>query len=585
MTSSMEPDASTAGAGRSNDGLMRSPDVLMRPRRLGALPSNRLSAARSLVELMRTERWDIQRVEIDVDERANGQVVYRIDTGRGVLTLAAFCREPRFVNRTPRIIGSSWDMEGALMEGEPDLERLERTRAEMPKLYAGRACEGTLVWFRSNQSTRLFEYVRSCLARGEQPNAERLRETGYLMRNTGLDGNGTFGTRTFRSLENDHPLRLPYHAQMLAAYMMREFAVDLVEHLARFDDPAGARPLDPALKRELGIGNGSALGLVLFAFNRPRLVGAWIRAFETARATALSLEPGPDDPDMDILDGLLERAAEYRNRDLSEYTVFPRGPEIALGLRRVRQILRGVRAAARTGRSGTRRLYLRVAELIAGEVGPDAEEIFNSLLLELVPGRCDELLKTLTVDEQMPADPFMSCDRLRKLIEGPFAWALEFPLADPAVRSRSWYKSRASEEPRSGPRDEVPEDTFELSIDHPGGIQLLHVALLPRAGAETVGEFLAAYPEFENTVAHVQGLATEPYAIPRVDLRDPECVPAYLIHVLNAFCFGLDNTVDQLHRGLRGLIMEGAPTREELGRGEGDGWWWQTPPDRIRVSA
>ena len=35
------------------------------------------------------------------------------------------------------------------------------------------------------------------------------------MRNTGLDGNGTFGTRSFRSLESEHPLRTSLSAQML----------------------------------------------------------------------------------------------------------------------------------------------------------------------------------------------------------------------------------------------------------------------------------------------------------------------------------------------------------------------------------
>lgn len=585
MALTAESDAGPGSEDTPSRDLMRSPDQLMRPRRLGALPSNRISAARSFVELMRRERWSIEPVEIDVDARANGRIVYRIDTGRAVLTLAAFCREPRFVNRTSRIIGSSWDMEGALIEGEPDQRMIEHTREEMPKLYAGRACPGTLVWFRSNQSTRLFEYVRSCLANGEQPDTDRLRETGYLMRNTGLDGNGTFGTRTFRSLEDDHPLRLPYHAQMLSAYMMREFAFDLVEHLARLDAPGLARPLEPALKRELGIGNGSALGLVLFAFNRPKLLGAWIRAFETARSAALGLELTPDDPRLDTLDALLERAADYRNRDLSAYTAFPRGPEIALDLRRVRQTLRAVRAGARAGRTAARRPCARVADLIVGEVSPEAEEIFSSLLLELVPELCDELLETLVVDEQVQADPFMSCTRLQELVTGPFAWALEFPLDEPGQRTRTWYKSRASEEPRSGPRDETPEGTFELSIDHPGQVQRLHAALQEPGLPATVGEFLAGRPELESAVAHVQVLATEPYAIPRVDLRSQECVPVHLVHVLNAFCFGLDNTVDHLNRVLRGLIMEGAPTRSEVARGEGADWWWQTPADRIRVSA
>jgi hypothetical protein len=43
-----------------------------------------------------------------------------------------------------------------------------------------------------------------------------LAQACYLMRNTGLDGNGTFGTPSFLALEETHPLRHPLAAQMLA---------------------------------------------------------------------------------------------------------------------------------------------------------------------------------------------------------------------------------------------------------------------------------------------------------------------------------------------------------------------------------
>ena len=319
--------SSPRAPGNGKSTAMRDPDFLMRARRLAALPANRLSAARSFIDLMRREKWRIEPVDVDVDENADGRIVYRIDTHRGVFTLAAFSHQPRFVNRTPRIIGSSWDMEGALMEGEPDSEKIAFTEEQMPLLYGGRACPGTLVWFRSNQSTRVFDQVRAALAQGEQPDPALLHDTGYLMRNTGLDGNGTFGTRTFLEYEEDHPLRVPYHAQMLAAYMMREFAVDLVEHLARLDAPAEAVSLDRSIQRQLGIGNGSALGLVLFALNRPKLIGAWITAFERARAEALALQLPADSSELDRLEDLVERAMLYRNRDLKNYTAFPRGPE------------------------------------------------------------------------------------------------------------------------------------------------------------------------------------------------------------------------------------------------------------------
>ncbi len=77
--------------------------------------------------------------------------------------------------------------------------------------------------------------------------------------------------------------------QILVAYLMREFSCDLVEHLARLQSD-NAVPLDPALRRYLGVGNGSALGLIFFVQKHPRLVNAWLTARETAIATARNPE-------------------------------------------------------------------------------------------------------------------------------------------------------------------------------------------------------------------------------------------------------------------------------------------------------
>src|SRR5205085_1443864 len=149
------------------------------------------------------------------------------------------------------------------------------------KLYAGRATPGTLIWCRSNRSARVFNHTVESLAAGRQPDVAVLADACYLMRNTGLDGNGTFGTRSYRALEDTHPLRRPLDAQMLCAYMMRVFSVDLVNHLARCRSPK-AVGLAPEIATFLGVGNGSALGLNLFVNNHPRLIHRWLDAREQA---------------------------------------------------------------------------------------------------------------------------------------------------------------------------------------------------------------------------------------------------------------------------------------------------------------
>ncbi len=176
-------------------------------------------------------------------------------------------------------------MMGALVEGDITPADFDTTGIELPKLYEGRATPGTLIWCRSNRSGRFFNAARDALVAGTQPDIATLAASCYLMRNTGLDGNGTFGTKTFLTYEADHPLRWSLAAQMLSAYMMRVFAQDLVHHLARLENPS-ASELDPALRRFLGVGNGSALGLMLFVNNHPRLIDQWISDREAAIAQA-----------------------------------------------------------------------------------------------------------------------------------------------------------------------------------------------------------------------------------------------------------------------------------------------------------
>jgi hypothetical protein len=550
---------------------LRPPEQVMHPRWLGALQPNRLSAARSFVAKMVREQWDIRLESIDVDTHGNGTLLYCIETPQGTMSFAGFTSEPQSVNRTSRIIGSSWDMLGALMDGEADEARVATNRRELPKLYAGRAPAGTLTWFRANQSVRLFEHVRTSLAAGRQPDQALVAEVGYLMRNTGLDGNGTFGTRDFRDYGPDHPLSAPYHAQMLSAYLMRELSIDLVQHLARLDSPA-AVTLSPAIRRTLAVGNGSALGLVLLAFNRPRLIGTLIEKYEKALAHALEREMLPEDPAWERLENLLNRSILYRQQDVGRYLSLPNGPQISAELRSVKRLIEAAR------RSGSARPLHELEESVRSFL-PETQETLHAILLELDPDATDRYLTTEAVDESLLVDGTAPMAELKQIVEEKFAWALDLPLAAEDEATRVWYKSRDSEEPRCGPVGEVPEGTHELAFDVPREMRRLREAMLANPDARTTGELLVKDPTLEQVVAHVQNLAGADYAIPRLDIKDDDLVPVYLIHLLNGFAFGLDKTVDRLERILRGLIFDGAPFRDELSSDQAQDWYWAPTND------
>lgn len=551
------------------------PHTLMDPRNLGAMQPTRLSASRSFMAKMIRENWKIEREVFELDARGNGQLRYAVTTPEGSLTFVAFLQEPHNKNRTGRIIGTSWDMVGALLDGVATSEQVRATREEIPRLYEGRATPNTLVWFRSNQSLRIFREARTALAEGRQPDAKELHRVGYLMRNTGLDGNGTFGTIPFAAIPDTHPLAVSYHAQMLSAYLMRELSVDVVEELARLDSPATAVKLDRDIKRLLGVGNGSALGLAMLFYNRPVLVNSYISAYLDVLDHILNDPSSSTSEKLAELESHLNRTIRYRSFLGTSYRFFTSNMEIVADLRRIRaQVRAGMRGDIST--TNGRTILGEIHCEIETKVSKEALHSFSALLIELDPDYCDDVAQSrLAFDELLDLPPQTTLQEVRGAIARAFRWALELPLNDEENRDRVWYQSRAAEEPRSGPREEVP-DAHELIQSYPDQVRELVAAIdeVDDASTATVGALIAKRPDLEYIARLVVALADKPYATAHVDPHDTDFVPVWVIRFVNSFIHGLDRTEDHMGRDVRGLIFEGAPYRDEIVDADASTWWW-----------
>ena len=73
---------------------------------------------------------------------------------------------------------------------------------------------------------------------------------------------------------------------MLAVYVLRQFSIEQLNHLARVQAPDTAVELAPELQRHLGIGNSTGLGMAPFLINHPQLIQQWIYGRERALACA-----------------------------------------------------------------------------------------------------------------------------------------------------------------------------------------------------------------------------------------------------------------------------------------------------------
>ncbi len=553
--------------------LMRSASEMMEPERLAAIQPSRISASRALVGRAVRGRWQIICKRFDIDEKGNGVAEYRIDIGGWRFSFPVYSFEPSPHGRTGRIIGRSWDMMGALVEGDMSQADFETTRAELPKLYEGRATPGTLIWCRSNRSGRFFESAKQALQAGRQPDVAELAQTCYLMRNTGLDGNGTFGTKTFLAYEGDHPLRWSLAAQMLCAYMMRVFAQDLLQHLVRLASPQ-APAMAKDLRRFLGVGNGSALGLMLFVNNHPRLIERWLFIREEAIARAKAVMPDDEGSEIAKLLALVEKAITFRTQDRAAYENFTRSDVLAEELQVIRRAVADLLDRWRAGNRFAAEPFADLAASLEGRVHAEAMETLHSLLIELVPEDADALVDGLVIDEELTGRPEMPVGRLRDILRNDYAWAFRLDLDIAADKRYVWYKSVTAEEPRRGPAAEVGEDVVNLGLDLPRLVVALDHDLAAVDPSLSTARFLLAHPQHRAIVTRVQALAGTSLHSPHADIMSGAFTPAHITRLLNVGIHGIDKTRDFLDRNLRGVLFHGAPIPEDIANGTADDQWF-----------
>ncbi len=109
------------------------------------------------------------------------------------------------------------------------------------------------------------------------------------MRTTAVYGNGKFGIADRDRIAGRPEFAGPFRAEMLSVWLTRAFTVRLAEHVAEQRAPGRAARLDPTMRRALGVGNSTGLGMAPFLVRHPLLVHRWHFARETALARVRAL--------------------------------------------------------------------------------------------------------------------------------------------------------------------------------------------------------------------------------------------------------------------------------------------------------
>ena len=552
--------------------LLRNPDIVMTPERLGAMRQSRLSFVRPLLERATREQWQIQRLNLEVDNQGKGLGLYRIETPQGGRYHAAFFSQVCHPRPSDRSFEVNWDILVWLVEGDIDAQRLAYAEREAAKLVRGRgrADGSVLAWTRANRSARLVEHTVSQLAAGRQPDLQRVGEVGYLARNVYYQANGMNGTRMFAAMDPEGPLSGAYQVQMLGLYIIREFSFDLVEAMARQRSPRAAQ-LDPAIKRYLGVGNATGIGLNYLVTNHPKLIDRWISQRELA-LSLVQLESAQQGPK---LLNLIERYRVYLGET-------PSGSHEGVlsqsqCLRELEQIsLLVAEIGDKTTLRGARFDYpwLALCQLAARELHIETQEIFHSLLHEVHPSLCAAVAAFSATSEATDVDYEMSIADFREMLHTSYAWVFEVDAGARDANYWNWYRSQDGDEPRMTPLTESHVSPhYNIAVDLPGQVQSLDKGLSAYGSLLSIAEFLLHHPEHRDLVEVVQSLSNASYAFVRMNMKHRDFSPLPLTRFVLQALKGMERTTLMSDRWVRGTFLQGAPLAADISNGRASLDW------------
>ncbi|WP_218002844.1 hypothetical protein [Paraburkholderia oxyphila] len=551
---------------------MRSPDVTNRLERLGAMHGTRLSFVRALVRRMARDNWRIRVTHMDLDDNGYGTCVYTIEAYGERYSQVIFSQHLDDAERTDRVIAEKWDITSALVCGVPEAADLAQLRANVPLQEAGRLRAHDLVLCRANKSVRNFDYVVNCLAEGRQPDPAAFERVGYLIRTTAVYGNGKFGIADYTRLVDSQAFRAGFSAQMCAVFVLRDFSVRLVEHIAARRNPRAAVKLARSYRRYLGVGNATGLGMAPFLVRHPAQLDQWIRGRETALARVLAVE-SVDAATLARARTLLARAGRHIAQVHTDHPrEAARNAQLLAELPRLERALQHEAAGPQPLRWGA------LLAWAAAQLSCAAQEVLVAVLLELYPEHVDTIDCGAPVDDTLRLDPDMRVSALRSLVERDYRWALTQPQTQRDDTHFFWYRSAEKEEPRLGMRAEEPGAARELPLDIARQILRLHARLQEAHDDAGVAAFVAEHPEFRAIVRRVQSLAGRVYGEIRENLLARDMLPIDLMRAKLSM-FGASKFDPKSNLWVRVTLFQGAPTLDDLAPDMIDDWLFPCVPD------
>ena len=329
--------------------------------------------------------------------------------------------------------------------------------------------------------------------------------------------------------------------------------------MARVKGGAQAVPLDRGLRRRLGVGNSTGLGMAPFLVRHPKLLNNWIKVRETALTRVRALPAANKDEIAGFLRALTD-AVENAWLWHSDHAI----QKAKLGALRgdLGSLLGHVQQGWDPESVCPWDALWRWGE---AHLSDEGQECLLSLLLEPHGAVVDDLADGLDADEieGFTINASLTVEALRALIGRDYTWVRRFDFDDPVQTARFWYVSEEKLEPRLGSRHDEAGQEREQPLGIARAVSDLMAALDQWTEGGAIAAFLRRHPEHRHTVRRVFMLRGLPYGEIRDNVLDAAMLPIDILRCKLAF-FGATRFDPRSDRWVRVSLFQGQPYPDEL---------------------
>ena len=546
---------------------VRENDSYMKLSRMGSRYPSRLSFSRSMLRRLINDNWEIHKSKFDLDKDGYGTVVYEIIINKQTYSLVCFSAFLDDKDRSDRVIASKWDTAYTLHVGKLSNEDLNRLKKTIPLQESGRNSPYELILSRANKSVRLFQYVVDCLSNGNQPDIYEINKVGYLLRTTAVYGSGKFGLSDFTNTKNTTVFNQPFRAEMLSVYLIREFSIELVEHVARQINSKKAVKLDRKIKQHLGIGNSTGLGMAPFIIKHPKLINKWMSQYTKTLQEIAQIDL--DNIFIKKYKNLLNKALNYLEEvNTSDQFQINKNKLTTEDLKKYIFYINELDLSQKFK-------WLDILDYCDSNFNNDTQEIARVQLIELYPQISEELAEDMADEEIMNIDGNQSIGDLKKIINDKYSWIKNIDFSNKDSDYLFWYVSAAKLEPRLGERYNEKGSELEQNLGIAKMVSDLFKQIKNVDENQLICEFLLIQPEYRGIVKRIQSLKNYPYSEVKDNVLDKKTMPIDMLRFKLSF-FGANRYDPKSDRWLRVSFFSGAPYLSDLNNNNVDEWGFAT---------